>query len=49
LKTTGQLGDVMKESTTIAHTYARSFLHKTDPGGGAYTLNAVDPSPGPST
>mmetsp|Transcript_2627 Transcript_2627/g.4154 ORF Transcript_2627/g.4154 Transcript_2627/m.4154 type:complete len:631 (+) Transcript_2627:155-2047(+) len=32
LKTTGQLGDVMKESTAIAHTYARAFLHTTDPG-----------------
>ncbi|KAL4421915.1 hypothetical protein ABPG77_005199 [Micractinium sp. CCAP 211/92] len=26
LKATGQLGDVMKESATIAHTYARKFL-----------------------
>ena len=27
---TGQLGDVMKESTTIAHTFARAFLAKID-------------------
>lgn len=27
LRTTGQLGEVMKESASIAHTYARSFLH----------------------
>jgi Lon-like ATP-dependent protease len=26
LLTTGQLGDVMRESTTIAHTYAKSFM-----------------------
>jgi Lon-like ATP-dependent protease len=26
LKATGQLGDVMRESSTIAHTYARKFL-----------------------
>jgi len=32
LKTTGQLGDVMKESTAIAHTYARSFLARNFPG-----------------
>jgi Lon-like ATP-dependent protease len=32
LKTTGQLGDVMKESTTIAHTYARAFLQRKHPG-----------------
>lgn len=31
LLTTGQLGDVMRESASIAHTYARSFLHRTAP------------------
>lgn len=32
IKATGQLGDVMKESTTIAHTFARLFLKRIDPG-----------------
>jgi len=32
LKTTGQLGDVMKESSTIAHTFARHFLEMKDAG-----------------
>ena len=32
LKTTGQLGDVMKESSTIAHTFSRHFLESKDPG-----------------
>jgi ATP-dependent Lon protease len=32
LKATGQLGDVMKESATIAHTYARRFLERLRPG-----------------
>lgn len=31
LKATGQLGDVMKESATIAHTYARRFLEELRP------------------
>lgn len=28
MQTTGQLGDVMRESASIAHTYARAFLHR---------------------
>ena len=28
---TGNLGDVMKESTKIAHTYAKSFLSQVAP------------------
>jgi Lon-like ATP-dependent protease len=32
LKATGQLGDVMKESAEIAHTFARGFLLRRDPG-----------------
>lgn len=32
MRTTGQLGDVMKESASIAHTFARSFLHSKFPG-----------------
>ena len=31
---TGQLGDVMKESVTIAHTFARSFLAGVEPENG---------------
>jgi len=31
LQRTGHLGDVMKESTTIAYTYAKAFMHKTFP------------------
>lgn len=31
LKVTGQLGDVMKESTQIAYTLARAILYDTDP------------------
>merc|ERR1719149_95215 len=29
---TGQLGEVMKESSTIAHTFARYYLGEIDPG-----------------
>ena len=32
LKTTGQMGEVMKESTHIAHTYAKIFLETISPG-----------------
>lgn len=32
LRTTGQLGDVMKESAAIAHTYARQFLEARSGG-----------------
>ena len=32
LKATGQLGDVMKESAEIAHTFARGFLLRRSPG-----------------
>jgi Lon-like ATP-dependent protease len=31
MQTTGQLGDVMRESASIAHTYARAFLHRFAP------------------
>lgn len=31
LKTTGQMGDVMKESTSIAYTYAKQFYYKLRP------------------
>jgi Lon-like ATP-dependent protease len=32
LRATGQLGDVMRESSEIAHTYARAFLARLRPG-----------------
>jgi Lon-like ATP-dependent protease len=32
LHVTGQLGDVMKESTSIAYAFAKSFLEQVDPG-----------------
>lgn len=31
LKTTGQMGEVMKESSNIAFTYARNFLYSVAP------------------
>jgi Lon-like ATP-dependent protease len=31
LKTTGKLGDVMRESAEIAHTFARKFANNIDP------------------
>ena len=31
LRHTGQMGDVMRESTAIAHTFARGFLHRLEP------------------
>eukprot|EP00884_Botryococcus_braunii_P019992 jgi/Botrbrau1/6677/Bobra.0202s0021.2 len=41
LKATGQLGEVMKESASIAHTFARSFLHKLDPGNNFLDRSSV--------
>ncbi|GFR50901.1 hypothetical protein Agub_g13195 [Astrephomene gubernaculifera] len=35
LTTTGQLGDVFRESATIAHTFARNFLADRDPAAAA--------------
>jgi len=32
LKGTGQMGDVMKESTSIAYTYSKHFIDEIDPG-----------------
>eukprot|EP00658_Telonema_sp_P-2_P032293 TRINITY_DN2394_c0_g1_i11.p1 TRINITY_DN2394_c0_g1~~TRINITY_DN2394_c0_g1_i11.p1 ORF type:complete len:421 (-),score=129.98 TRINITY_DN2394_c0_g1_i11:152-1414(-) len=34
LKTTGRMGEVMKESSQIAHTYARTFLKETEKQNG---------------
>lgn len=36
---TGQLGNVMQESTRIAHTFAKTFLHKTDPENKFFDTN----------
>ena len=41
LKATGQLGDVMKESTTIAHTFARRFFEKIDPNNTYFAEHAL--------
>lgn len=41
LCTTGQLGEVMKESATIAHTYARSFLHNRFPGNNYFDKTSL--------
>ena len=41
LRTTGQLGDVMQESSAIAHTYARAFLAKRDPGNTFFDETAL--------
>lgn len=41
LRTTGQLGDVMKESTSIAHTYARTFLQELDPTNPFFSEAAI--------
>ena len=41
LRATGQLGDVMKESTTIAHTYARKFLEILRPDSAYFADHAL--------
>eukprot|EP00887_Chlorella_sp_A99_P003851 scaffold11.g3851.t1 len=41
LRTTGQLGDVMKESATIAHTYARHFLEALQPDNAFFSEHAL--------
>lgn len=38
---TGQLGDVMKESATIAHTFSRAFLERKQPGNDFFKNNAI--------
>ena len=37
----GQLGDVMKESASIAHTFSRSFLEHKKPGNDFFQTNAI--------
>eukprot|EP00890_Picochlorum_soloecismus_P006709 jgi/Picsp_1/863/NSC_04351-R1_protein len=41
LKATGQLGDVMRESSTIAHTYARKFLEDKIKGDAFFANHAL--------
>jgi ATP-dependent Lon protease len=41
LRATGQLGDVMKESATIAHTYARRFLEDLRPDSAFFADHAL--------
>ncbi|KAF8065961.1 lon protease [Scenedesmus sp. PABB004] len=41
LTTTGQLGDVMRESASIAHTYARAFLARRSPGSTYFNTTAL--------
>ncbi|MBF0280352.1 MAG: endopeptidase La [SAR324 cluster bacterium] len=41
LKLTGQLGDVMKESSSIAHTYVQSFLKSMGEKPGFFRKNAI--------
>ena len=37
----GQLGDVMKESASIAHTFSRAFLQRKKPGNDFFQNNAI--------
>lgn len=41
LKVTGQLGDVMKESTQIAYTVARARLYDTEPNSMFFDINDI--------
>lgn len=41
LLTTGQLGEVMRESASIAHTYARAFLHHRAPDNRYFDTTSV--------
>ncbi|KAJ2015916.1 ATP-dependent Lon protease pim1 [Coemansia sp. S680] len=41
LHTTGQLGDVMKESATLAYTYVRSLLNRKHPGNQFFHNNII--------
>lgn len=41
LKVTGQLGDVMSESTQIAYTVSRAYLEKVDPGNQYFDDNDI--------
>eukprot|EP00191_Tetraselmis_sp_GSL018_P003625 CAMPEP_0177620688 /NCGR_PEP_ID=MMETSP0419_2-20121207/27087_1 /TAXON_ID=582737 /ORGANISM="Tetraselmis sp., Strain GSL018" /LENGTH=860 /DNA_ID=CAMNT_0019120359 /DNA_START=394 /DNA_END=2976 /DNA_ORIENTATION=+ len=41
MKATGQLGDVMKESSSIAHTFARAYLKKIDPSSEFFEKTSI--------
>jgi len=41
LTLTGKLGDVMKESCTIASTYAKSFLQQIDPNNRSLRIGHI--------
>jgi len=41
LRHTGQMGDVMRESTSIAHTFARGYLHRLQPDNPFLESNAL--------
>ena len=41
LRHTGQMGDVMRESTAIAHTFARGFLHRLEPANAYLEQQAI--------
>ncbi|KAJ2629536.1 ATP-dependent Lon protease pim1 [Coemansia sp. RSA 1290] len=41
LHTTGQLGDVMKESSTLAYTYVRSLVNRTDPDNRFFSRHVI--------
>ncbi|KAJ2503067.1 ATP-dependent Lon protease pim1, partial [Coemansia sp. RSA 2049] len=41
LHATGQLGDVMKESSVLAYTYVRSLLNKRDPNNSFFSRNVI--------
>jgi len=41
LKTTGQMGEVMKESTEIAYTFAKTYLDDVSPGSRFLETNAL--------
>ncbi|KAJ2707897.1 ATP-dependent Lon protease pim1, partial [Coemansia spiralis] len=41
LHTTGQLGDVMKESSTLAYTYVRALLNRRDPANAFFSSRII--------
>ncbi|PVU91797.1 hypothetical protein BB561_004200 [Smittium simulii] len=41
LKSTGHLGDVMKESSVLAYTYAQSFLNKLQPDNDFFKTSSI--------
>jgi ATP-dependent Lon protease len=41
LSTTGQMGDVMKESTQIAYTYSKNYLKKIDSSNNFFMENSI--------